>query len=82
MTEGTKASITSPEAIKKIHEVTKHKNLETLMWAYKCANLLDADLGRNIKKVEADCKICKKYRETFSRPKATLPKSTDINQIL
>ena len=72
----------SVNTIKKIHEVTNHKNAENLMWAFKCANLLNPDLRKNVNRVVADCKVCTKFKKTFARPKATLPKSTEFNQIV
>ena len=68
--------------IKEIHETTNHKNAKDLMWAFKCANLMDSGLRQKIEDVVMECKVCKKYKKTFSRPKSTLPKSTEFNQIV
>ena len=67
-----KELLASPKKIRKIHEVTNHKNAESLFWAFKCAKLQDADLCKTVKKVVADCRICKKFKKT-SRPKSMLP---------
>ena len=82
LTEDKKRDLVSPTTIKKIHEVTNHKNADNLMWAFKCANLMDSDLKKNINQVISNCRVCKKFMKTFSWPKATLPKSTEFNQIV
>ena len=68
--------------IKEIHETTNHKNAKDLMWAFKCANLMDSGLRQKIEDVVTECRVCKKFKKTFYRPKATLPKSTEFNQIV
>ena len=75
-------ALVSYNNVKKIHEVTNHKSADNLMWAFKCADLLDADLRKTVSRVINDCKICRKFKKTFSRPKSTLPKSTEFNQIV
>ena len=82
MSDDKKRNLVSPATIKKIHEITNHKNADNLMWAFKCANLMDADLKKKINKVISECRVCKKFTKRFSRPKATLPKSTEFNQIV
>merc|ERR1712082_345324 len=77
-----KEKIVSHSTVKKIHEVTNHKSAENLLWAFKCADLLDADLRKLIVKVVKECRICNKFKKTFPRPKSTLPKSTEFNQIV
>ena len=78
----TKDKLATLETIRKIHEVTNHKNADNLLWAFKCADMTDPDLRKNINKTVTNCKICKKFKKTFSRPKTTLPKSTEFNQIV
>ena len=41
-----KEKLVSYNTIKKIHEVTNHKSANDLMWAFKCADLLGADLTK------------------------------------
>ena len=81
-TEEKKEILVSYETIKKIHETTNHKNAENLMWAFKCADLMDSDLRKKVNSVISNCKVCTRFKKTFSRPKSTLPKSTEFNQIV
>ena len=80
--EEKKDKLVTFETIKKIHETTNHKNAKDLMWAFKCANLMDSELRKKIQDVVTECKVCRKFKKTFSRPKSTLPKSTEFNQIV
>ena len=68
--------------MKKVHEVHGHKSEVNLIHAYKVANLLTPKLKSTIKRVVDDCKICQKFRKSVPRPKTSLPKSTDFNQIV
>ena len=68
LNEEKKEKLTSPKIIQKIHEVTNHKNADNLIWAFKCTDILDADLRKTVNKVVSDCKICKKFRNTFPGP--------------
>ena len=80
--EEKKEKLVTFETIKKIHETTNHKNAKDMMWAFKGANLMDSELRQKIQDVVTECKVCKKFKKTFPRPKATLPKSTEFNQIV
>ena len=68
--------------IKKIHENTNHKSEENLLHAYKEANYLDDNVRKLIKKVCQNCKVCQKFKRSQSRPKVSLPKVTDFNQVV
>ena len=39
-------------------------------------------MRKTVAKVVAECKICRKFKKTFPRPRSTLPKSTEFNQIV
>ena len=41
-----------------------------------------AEVRKNIKRVFKDCKVCKKFRKSLRRPKVTLPKMMDFNEIV
>ena len=56
-----KEKLVSYNTVKKIHEVTNHKGADNLMWAFKCADLLDADLRKTVVSMVVDCKICRKF---------------------
>ena len=68
--------------IKKIHENTNHKSEENLLHAYKEANYLDDNVRKLIKKVCQNCKVCQKFKRSQSRPKVSLPKVTDFNEVV
>ena len=74
--------VQSYEKIKKIHEATGHKMEENLLYAYRNANKLDDSVRKSIKRVVESCKVCKKFRKSLGRPKVTLPKVVDFNEVV
>ena len=82
LSEEKEEKLASVSTIKKIHEITNHKNVDNLLWAFKCADLNNPNLHNMIQKAVTDCRVWKKFKKTFSRPKTTLPKSTEFNQIV
>ena len=65
-----------------MHEVNNHKGQEQLIHAYNNAGLVNHEVGKRIKRVVNDCKICKKFMKSVCKPRVTLPKSTDFNQVV
>ena len=74
--------VTTFKKIKKIHEVTNHKSENQLIFAFRNANKLDDKVRKTIHRVVEGCKVCQKYKRSQGRPKVTLPKVTDFNQIV
>ena len=74
--------VTTYGKIKKVHETTNHKSEENLLYAYRNANRLNDDVRKKIKRVCEDCRVCKKFRKSFGRPKVTIPKEVDFNEVV
>ena len=74
--------VTTFDKIKKIHENTNHKSEVNLLHAYKEANLLNDEVRKSIKKVCMNCRVCQKFSKSQSKPKVSLPKVTDFNQVV
>jgi hypothetical protein len=43
---------------------------------------LDSKVRKNIKEVVEMCKVCQQYKRSQGRPKVSLPKVTDFNEIV
>ena len=67
--------------IKRIHDVTNHKSEAQLLFAFRKANKLNEMVRKLIKRVVDNCKVCQKFKRSQGRPKVSLPKVTDFNQI-
>ena len=72
----------SIKQIKKIHENLAHKSEDQLLHAYRNAGKLTKKVREFIKIVTSRCNVCKKYKKSFPKPKVTLPKVTDFNQVV
>ena len=72
----------SIKQIKKIHENLAHKSEDQMLHAYRNAGKLTKKVREFIKIVISRCNVCKKYKKSFPRPKVTLPKVTDFNQVV
>ena len=72
----------SLKQIKKIHENLAHKSEDQMLHAYRNAGKLSKKVRDFIKIVTSRCQVCKKYKKSFPKPKVTLPKVTDFNQIV
>ena len=53
-----------------------------MIHAYSNAGLMSPGIVNTITRVVNDCKICQKFQKSVSRPKVTLPKATDFNQVV
>ena len=74
--------ISTYKGVKKVHKVHGNKSENNLLHAYKSADLLTTELKKTITRVVNDCKVCKKFKKTTPRPKSSLPKSSDFNQVV
>ena len=68
--------------IRKIHESTNHKSENNMLHAYRNAGKLTDTVRKSIKKVIETCDVCKKYKKSQGKPKVSLTKVTDFNQIV
>ena len=74
--------LVSYNEIRKVHEVNNDKGKEQLIHAYTNAGLICPEVMTRIKRVVNDCKICQKFMKSVCKPRVTLPKSTDFNQVV
>ena len=60
--------------VKRIHEVTNHKQEENMMHAYRNAGIQTDGARKIIRRVINNCKVCKKFKRSFGIPKVSIPK--------
>ena len=72
----------SIKQVKKIHENLAHKSEDQMLHAYRNAGRLTKKVREFIKIVINRCQVCKKFRKSQPKPKVTLPKVSDFNQIV
>ena len=53
--------------------------LKTLM---KDSGLEDHNLTQKLKKIQGECNVCKKYRKKESKPKTSVPKARNVNEVV
>ena len=82
ITKEEKENLMTKKTIKKIHELTNHKGEKGLNYAYKTAGIAEHGLKKRIKQIVKACKVCKKHEKSKPRPKSTLPKASDFNEIV
>ena len=70
------------KAVRKVHEVNRHKGKEQLLSAYRKAGWMSPELSNIIDMVVNDCKICQKFQKSVVRPKVTLLKVTSFNEVV
>ena len=68
--------------VKRIHEVTNHKQEENMIHAYRNAGIQTDGARKIIRRVIDNCKVCKKFKRSFGIPKVSLPKSHDFNEVI
>merc|ERR1712080_343181 len=72
----------SCKAVRKVHEVNRHKQKEQLIAAYRNAGWMSPELTGIITQVVSDCRVCQKFSKSVARPRVTLPKSTSFNEVV
>ena len=70
------------EAINKIHKITAHKQQEQLTRFLKNNKKYDKSIDKIISEVVKNCPTCNKFKKTSDRPKVSMPKANDTNQIV
>ena len=77
--EDKEGDLCSFKAVRKVHEVNRHKGKEQLLSAYRKAGWMSPELSNIIDRVVNDCTICQKFQKSVARPRVTLPKATSFN---
>ena len=80
--EHKEGDLCSFRAVKKVHEVNRHKGKEKLLLAYRNAGWMSPEMVNTIERVFNDCKICQKLQKSVARPKLTLPKVSSFNEVV
>ena len=80
--EDKKGELCSFKAVKKVHEVNRHKGKEQLVQAYRNAGWISPEMTTLIERVVNDCKVYKKFKQSIARPRVTLPKATSFNEVV
>ena len=80
--EDKKGELCSFKAVKKVHEVNRHKGKEQLMQAYRNAGWMSPEMMNIVERVVNDCKVCQKFQKSIAWPHVTLPKTTSFNEVV
>ena len=80
--EDKKGELCSFKAVKKVHEVNRHKGKDQLIQAYRTAGWMGPEMTNLIERVVNDCKVCQKFKQSIARPRVTLPKATSFNEVV
>ena len=80
--EDKKGDLCSFKAVKKVHEVNRHKGKEQLLQAYRNAGWMSPEIMNTIERVVNDCKVCQKFQKSIARPRVTLPKASSFNEVV
>merc|ERR1712082_356966 len=56
------------KAVKKVHEVNRHKGKDQLVQAYRTAGWMGPELTSLIERVVNNCKVCQKLKTSMARP--------------
>merc|ERR1712112_812755 len=70
------------EYLVKFHKGSGHKSLNNMMHALSQAGMVGPKTKKIVQNVILQCKECKKFGKSLPKPKTTLPKVTDTNQII
>ena len=70
------------EYVAKFHKGSGHKSLNNMMHALSQAGMVGPNTKKIVQNVISQCKECKKFGKSLPKPKTTLPKVTDTNQII
>ena len=70
--EDKKKDLCSFKAVRKVHEVNRHKGKEQLMAAYQNAGWMSPEMANVINRVINDCKVCQKFQCLVARPRVSL----------
>ena len=79
--EDKEGDLCSFRAVRKVHEVNRHKGKEQLLAAYSNAGLMSPGLANIIDCVANDCKVCQKFQRSVVRSRVMLPKTSSFNEV-
>ena len=80
--EDKKGELCSFNAVKKVHELNRHKGKEQLLQGYRNAEWMSPEIVNTIERVVNDCKACQKFQKSVARPRVTLPKASSFNEVV
>ena len=80
--EGMEGDLCSFKAVRKVHEINRHKGKEQLLTAYRNAGWMSPGLANIFDRVVNDCKVCQKFQTSVARPRVTLPKVSSFNEVV
>ena len=80
--EDKKGDLCSFKAVKKVHEVNRHKGKEQLLQAYRNAGWMSPEMANTIERVVNDCKVCQKFQKSVARPRVIIPKASSFNEVV
>ena len=80
--EDKKGELCSYKAVKKVHEVNRHKGKDQLVQAYRTAGWMGPELTSLIERVVNDCRVCQKLKTSIAIPRVTLPKATFFIEVV
>ena len=80
--EDKEGYLCSFRAVRKVHEVNRHKGKEQLLAAYRNAGWMSPGLANIIDHVVNDCKVCQKFQRSVARLRVTLPKASSFNEVV
>ena len=75
-------TVVSESAIRKIHKKLNHKSKEQMNYAYSNAGKMMPQVRKLIDRVVRTCKICKRNKNSNSKPTVAIPRATDINSVV
>ena len=70
------------ETINKIHKITAHKQQDQLARFLKNHKNYNKSIDKIISEVINKCQTCNKFKKTSDKPKVSMPKANDTNQIV
>ena len=68
--------------LNKFHKGSGHKSVTNMMHALSQARVVIPETRKVVQNVAKSCKECKQFGRSFPKPKTTLPKVCDMNQII
>ena len=72
----------SYKAVRKVHEINRHKKKEQLISVYWNAGWMSPGLVDTINRVVNHCKVCQKFKKSVARLRVTLLKVTSFNEVV
>ena len=70
------------EMVTKVHRVTAHKQKDVMIKFFRNTSKYDQSFERLISECIERCPTCTKFRKGAERPKVSLPKASDVNEVV